>query len=93
ALHLICMKIEFDIGKDRSNREKHGVSLARAAEMLMDVQAVFTDTRFNYGECRYVAYGPVDGRLHCLVYTRPDAKTVRAVSLRKANKREVKRHG
>ncbi|WP_338130968.1 BrnT family toxin [Cupriavidus gilardii] len=47
------------------------------------------DERRQYGETRYIAYGPIGTRLHCLVFTiRGD--TLRAISLRKANFREVR---
>ncbi|MCG5260166.1 BrnT family toxin [Cupriavidus gilardii] len=43
----------------------------------------------KYGETRYIAYAPIGTRLHCLVFTlRGD--TLRAISLRKANFREVR---
>ncbi|WP_306847759.1 BrnT family toxin [Cupriavidus necator] len=47
------------------------------------------DHRKPCGETRYVAYGPIGPRLYCLVFTlRGD--TLRAISLRKANAREVR---
>ncbi|WP_217488942.1 BrnT family toxin [Cupriavidus gilardii] len=49
------------------------------------------DERRQYGETRYIAYGPIGTRLQCLVFTiRGD--TLRAISLRKANFREVRDH-
>jgi len=49
------------------------------------------DRRFDYGETRLIAYGPIDGRLHCVWYTlRGDV--VRIIGLRKANDRERKRY-
>jgi uncharacterized DUF497 family protein len=49
------MGLVFDPAKDRANLEKHGISLARAAEM--DVALVIEDERFDYGEERYRAFG------------------------------------
>ncbi|WP_420890653.1 BrnT family toxin [Cupriavidus gilardii] len=47
------------------------------------------DERRQYGETRYIAYGPIGTRLRCLVFTiRGD--TLPAISLRKANFREVR---
>ena len=47
------------------------------------------DHRYDYGEARIQALGMIEGRLHMLVFTmRGDM--VRAISLRKANTREVK---
>lgn len=85
------MKIEFDPGKDEVNRAKHGVSLAAAEWIDLDQAIRFEDRRFDYGETRFVAYGPIDGRLHCLWYTlRGDV--VRVIGLRKANDRERRRY-
>ncbi len=86
------MKVEFDPVKDAKNSEKHGISLARAGEIDFDDAVVFEDTRFAYGEHRFVAFGGIDGRLYCLVFTRARGG-IRAISLRKANRKEVENHG
>jgi hypothetical protein len=52
---------------------------------------VAPDDRRDYGEERFVSIGPINGRLHVLIFTARDA-TVRVISLRKANKREVKQY-
>jgi uncharacterized protein len=86
------MEIEFDDQKDLINREKHGISLAAAAEMDISTATIIPDERRDYGEARYWAVGPIADRLHILAFTmRGD--TVRAISLRKANDRERKRYG
>ena len=86
------MQIEFDSEKDRVNRQKHGLSLAAAAEMDFLAALVIPDERRDYGEARFRAYGWIGGRLHMLAFTmRGD--TIRAISLRKANATEVRRHG
>src|SRR5438046_3749256 len=59
--------IEFDDAKDRANRAKHGISLARAADMELDL--VIIDDREDYGEPRYRAFGFIDGNAHCLAFT------------------------
>jgi uncharacterized DUF497 family protein len=46
-------------------------------------------TRKDYGETRYAALGPIEGRLHCVCFTIRGNK-LRIISLRKANEREVK---
>lgn len=86
------MDIAFDPAKDAQNIAKHGVSLARAADMDWSEAVILTDDRRDYGEVRYCAFGPIDGRLHVLTFTVRDGQ-IRAISLRKANQREVKRHG
>ena len=42
----------------------------------------------DYGEPRFRAYGVIDSRLYCPVFTPRDGDT-RIISLRKANRREV----
>ncbi|WP_435171674.1 BrnT family toxin [Falsirhodobacter sp. 1013] len=83
------MKIEFDPEKDGINLAKHGVSLARAADL--EILAFIEDDRNDYGEVRYRAWGLIDGRAHCLAFTDRNG-TLRAISLRRAHKREMDRH-
>jgi len=86
------MGVAFDPEKDARNIAKHGISLERAEEMDMAAALVRKDDRFDYGETRYVAFGEIDDTLHCLVFTFRGSR-VRAISLRKANKRENSRYG
>jgi uncharacterized protein len=85
------MGIAFDPEKDAINIAKHGISLARAEEMDMAPAIIREDERFDYGETRYIAFGDIDNALHCLVFTFRGSK-VRAISLRRANKKEVRRY-
>lgn len=83
------MKIEFDPDKDVANRRKHGLSLADAERMDFDAAIYAPDDRYDYGEERMQTLGLIGGRLHMLVFTmRGDV--LRAISLRKANRREAK---
>ena len=86
------MAVAFDPDKDARNIAKHGISLARAEEMDMSAALVGEDDRFDYGERRYIAFGDIDDALHCLIFTFRGSR-VRAISLRKANKKEISRHG
>ena len=86
------MPIEFDPAKDRLNRAKHGLSLARAEEFEFATAFRVADTRRDYGEPRVQVYGMLDGRLHVLVVN-PRSGVDRVISLRRANKREVNRYG
>lgn len=49
------------------------------------------DDRKDYGERRYRVIGYIGDRLHAVIFT-PRAGKVHVISLRKANKREVKQH-
>lgn len=55
--------------------------------MDFDTAITVNDTRRDYGERRMRVLGIIDGRLHAAVIT-PRGEKIRAVSLRRANKRE-----
>jgi uncharacterized protein len=83
------MEIDFDPAKNEINISKHGISLARAADL--EIRAVIEDTRIDYGEVRHRAFGFIEGAAYCLVFAvRGDA--IRAISLRRAHSREMKRY-
>lgn len=42
----------------------------------------------DYGEDRSIGFGFIQGRLMAIVFTEPDAQTLRVISLRKATKHE-----
>jgi uncharacterized DUF497 family protein len=83
------VEFEFDPAKDARNREKHGVSLALAAEF--EILAAEPDDRFDYGEERWRAWGRIEGVEYCLVYTMRRER-LRAISLRRASRKEMARH-
>ncbi len=85
------VNITFDPAKNAINIEKHGMSVAAAVDMDIGAALVRVDDRSDYGETRYEAIGPLHGRLCVLVFTMRD-QTIRVISLRKANSREVMRH-
>ena len=85
------MQIEFDPVKDASNQEKHGVSLALASTLDWEAALVWMDERQDYGELRMVALAPATGVLYCVAFV--DREWIRRIiSLRKANRREVKHY-
>ena len=85
------MGIEFDENKSLKNRQdpSRGFGLDLAAQFEWGASVSFLDTRKDYGEMRRISIGPIHGRLHVMVWTRRD-REVRIISLRKANKREVR---
>jgi len=85
------MKITFDPNKNSVNTEKHGVSLAKAEEVVWEEAIIWTDRRRDYQERRQCALAPIGNRLYCVVFVdRPGVR--RIISLRKANIREVQRY-
>lgn len=81
------MQIAFDPAKDAANIAKHGISLARAADL--EVLAFVADERF--AEPRFRLYGLIDGVAHCLAGTNRDG-VIRVISLRRARAKEMKRY-
>ena len=85
------MLIEFDADKDAGNVAKHGVSLALAGDLEWGAAQVWSDTRRDYGEPRHCALAPLAGRLYFVAFVdRLDVR--RAISVRRANGREVERY-
>ena len=85
------MHIEFDPAKDESNRTKHGVSLSVASELDWEAALVWIDDRFEYGETRMIALAPKTEILYYVAFVdRGEAR--RVISLRRANRREVKHY-
>lgn len=77
--------------KDAGNRAKHGVSLTLAAELDWDAALVWVDDRFAYAEFRMIALAPTTGILYYVAFV-DRASVRRIISLRRANRREVKRY-
>lgn len=85
------MRIEFDPAKDATNRAKHGVSLALAGELDWEAALVWVDDRFEYSELRVIALAPTTEILYYVAFVeRGDVR--RIISLRRANRREVKHY-
>ena len=85
------MDISFDAAKNARNIATRGISFEQAADFEWDTALIVADTRKDYGESRFQALGLIAERLHVLVFTPRWGKT-HVISLRKANKREVKRY-
>jgi uncharacterized protein len=78
---------EWDKTKQKANLKKHGIDFDVVWDFEWPTAIVEPDVRADYGEARFVAYGFIDERLHCLAYT-ARGKHTRVISLRKANARE-----
>jgi len=83
--------ISCDPAKNARNIAIHGISLKRAADFDWFGAVIWQDTRRDYGEQRYLALGRIESRVYVLVYTPREAR-VHIISLRKANRREVRRY-
>ena len=79
--------IEFDPVKDAINIAVHGISLARATELLAGFTQEWIDIRRDYGEIRTIAIGEIGGIEYVCVYARR-GEAFRPISLRRAKRRE-----
>ena len=85
------MDIEFDDIKNEKNIRERGIDFKLAADFDLATAKIHADTRKDYGEERFIALGYIEERLFSMVFTvRGDI--LRVISLRKANKREVRRY-
>jgi uncharacterized DUF497 family protein len=85
------MKTEYDAAKDAANQQKHGVSLSLASTIEWQDVLCFVDDRADYGEVREVGFAVIEQRLYVVVFVQR-GDTMRIISLRKANKRELKHY-
>ena len=83
--------LTWDESKAAANFAKHGVSFDAARQFDWDTAIVVADTRRDYGESRHKAAGYVGPRLFVPVFAER-GDDVRVISVRKANRREVKRY-
>jgi uncharacterized protein len=85
------VRIQFDPAKDATNQQKHGVSLSMAGELDWEAALVWSDARFEYNETRMIALAPKTGILYYVAFV--DRGAARGIiSLRRANRREVKHY-
>ncbi len=83
------MKVEYDPAKNERNLSQRGISFDAAIGFDFGSALVEEDTRSDYPEQRWVAIGLIGDRVHVLCFTQIPGG-IRVISLRKANKREVK---
>ncbi len=85
----VGMEFEWDEAKNSACFERRGFDFAYAVRVFLDPhRLVAQDRRRDYGEDRYRLLGTVDGRAYVVVYTLRGS-TVRIISARKANGKEV----
>ena len=85
------MKYEWDENKNVANMEKHGIGFECAHELFEGNRLIFPDDRKDYGEPRFIIAGYIENRMMVSVYTQRSLRTIRIISLQKANSREKAR--
>lgn len=87
------MRFEWDPAKNRTNRDKHGLSFEDASKLFasgVDYLVVY-DARHSEQEDRFIAIGPIRRGVVVVVYTEHQDDAVRIVSARMATKQERQR--
>jgi uncharacterized DUF497 family protein len=88
---IIHVDITYDPAKNASNIELRGLDFQRVAEFEFNSALFEVDERRDYGESRITAISTLDGVPHVLIFTMRE-ESLRVISFRKANKREVRRY-
>lgn len=83
------VEIEFDPVKNSKNIQERGLPFDLVAEFDWTTALIAASDR--RGESRFFAIGYIGNRLHVLVFKK-NRTAVRVISLRRANKKEVKRY-
>ncbi|KPK89813.1 hypothetical protein AMJ80_09270 [bacterium SM23_31] len=83
------MQYEWNENKRLANLDRHKVDFTDAVDFEWNTAIETIDDRSDYGEERWVTLGFIGNKLHVMVYTIRGHK-IRIISLRKANKREIK---
>jgi len=81
------VRIEFDAGKDRQNKLKHGISLSFAQHLDWGNGFCWPDARFPYTEFRMRGLVPGGEVIYFVAFVER-SNGLRILSLRKANRNE-----
>jgi len=86
------MNFEWNEAKSDACFAERGFDFAYALRAFIDPnRLVRQDRRWDYGEHRYQLLGMIEQRVFCVVYTVRDS-SIRIISARKANQREVREY-
>jgi uncharacterized DUF497 family protein len=83
---------EWDEQKAERNQSKHSVNFPFVTRVFDDENRLTViDNRYDYGETRYITLAKIDNRVYIVAFTLRSS-TIRLISARKANKKEVERY-
>jgi uncharacterized protein len=86
------MEFEWDKGKNRGNKQKHGVSFKEAQEIFNGIVFTAIDDRFDYGEIREISIGVIGGIVIVTVAHTERQGKIRLISARKATPKERRQY-
>lgn len=85
------MRFDWDPKKETANLEKHGISFAEATALFSggeDYLEIY-DEDHSQDEDRFIAIGPVAGRVILVVYAERPYEAIRVISARPASRQEI----
>ena len=86
------MNFEWDLAKSNLCQASRNFDFAYVISIFADRNLfVEKDQRWDYGELRFLALGVLEEKVFVVIYTKRDS-TIRIISARRANRREVKRY-
>ena len=80
---------EWDERKRQANIRKHGIDFADIPPLFEGDIVTIEDTRYDYGETRFITFGLLKIRVIVVVHTERNGN-LRIISARKATKNESK---
>lgn len=83
----MTIEFEWDETKRLANLRKHGIGFVGCETVFEGYTLTGEDTRFDYGERRFVTIGLLEGRVVVVVHTETTQK-IRIISIRKATRHE-----
>lgn len=86
------MEIEFDPATSAKNEKERALPFELVRGLEWAKARVTRDERRDYGEERFLAFVPKDGRLYFVCFCLRAGRT-RVISFRKANEKEVRSYG
>lgn len=81
------VRFEWDEAKRRANLRKHGIDFADAVQVFDGITVTIEDTRFDYGETRFLTLGLLRAHVVVIAHTETE-EVIRLISVRKATKNE-----
>ncbi|HET9680226.1 MAG TPA: BrnT family toxin [Gammaproteobacteria bacterium] len=81
------MQFEWDEFKQLANIRKHGIDFVGCEAIFAGYTVTVEDTRYDYGEQRFITLGLLDGRVVVVIHTET-IQVIRIISIRKATKHE-----
>ena len=80
-------KFEWDEPKRQTNIRKHGIDFVDIPSLFDGITVTFEDTRYDYGEIRFITLGLLKSHVIVVVHTERE-QIICVISARKATRHE-----